>query len=423
MSIPYEHLQANLSTDSLGQPYSNDSGSTNPAFVPSPLSGLSQKKRRPSKTGMPSVVKRSASTPNVRVQAAADAAAMSLAEKRRNKLGYHRTSVACVDQQPPSEGQSRNGSRMGAGGSSGSSSPSPGLSHSQSFDPIDDFNNYSPATSSNPADFAMPEPKHRKGSVSSMGKKSRLQSHGLSHMHTGPHMPRGYEHDSLPSAYDPHSADGSSAWNSPFIGQSPASAGKPGFEDPSSNFWRLAESPMTPAFSTFQSPPSMTAPESNGAARSAYPVDGSREDVGWPLPSRSMSFGNVESLAQTYNGGSYPYRAPDFKHLPAQNGTSEIYPHPIITTGHPASAETMSAPLSATVDSKNGTNGYGAPPQWSAGYGGSNIAEVPRKPGPGFNGWYGEPGPLAQVEEETVGHHYGEDPAIYYPQAAAQTRG
>lgn len=41
-------------------------------------------------------VKRSMSTPNVRGQATADAAALALsAEKRRNKLGYHRTSVAC----------------------------------------------------------------------------------------------------------------------------------------------------------------------------------------------------------------------------------------------------------------------------------------------------------------------------------------
>lgn len=41
-------------------------------------------------------IKRSMSTPNVRGQASADAAAMALsADKRRNKLGYHRTSVAC----------------------------------------------------------------------------------------------------------------------------------------------------------------------------------------------------------------------------------------------------------------------------------------------------------------------------------------
>ena len=45
-------------------------------------------------------IKRSMSTPNVRGQSSAEAAAMALsADKRRNKLGYHRTSVACGEQQ------------------------------------------------------------------------------------------------------------------------------------------------------------------------------------------------------------------------------------------------------------------------------------------------------------------------------------
>ena len=51
---------------------------------------LSQRRRR--KHSAP--LKRSASTPNVRGLANGDAG-MTLAEKRRNKLGYHRTSVAC----------------------------------------------------------------------------------------------------------------------------------------------------------------------------------------------------------------------------------------------------------------------------------------------------------------------------------------
>ena len=51
---------------------------------------LSQRRRRKSTTSM----KRSASTPNVRGHHSGDAG-MTLAEKRRNKLGYHRTSVAC----------------------------------------------------------------------------------------------------------------------------------------------------------------------------------------------------------------------------------------------------------------------------------------------------------------------------------------
>ena len=51
---------------------------------------LSQRRRRKHSASL----KRSASTPNVRGFPNGDAA-MTLAEKRRNKLGYHRTSVAC----------------------------------------------------------------------------------------------------------------------------------------------------------------------------------------------------------------------------------------------------------------------------------------------------------------------------------------
>lgn len=48
-----------------------------------------QRRRKASKNGVSSL-KRSASTPNVRGDAG-----LSMADKRRNKLGYHRTSVAC----------------------------------------------------------------------------------------------------------------------------------------------------------------------------------------------------------------------------------------------------------------------------------------------------------------------------------------
>lgn len=52
------------------------------------------RRRRSSKGVMVSSIKRSASTPNVRGLVTGESS-MSLADKRRNKLGYHRTSVAC----------------------------------------------------------------------------------------------------------------------------------------------------------------------------------------------------------------------------------------------------------------------------------------------------------------------------------------
>lgn len=82
--------------DSMPSPY--DFG--NPSALPSqqPLShpvppitasSASQRRRKTPKHSLSSL-KRSASTPNVRGDAG-----MSMADKRRNKLGYHRTSVAC----------------------------------------------------------------------------------------------------------------------------------------------------------------------------------------------------------------------------------------------------------------------------------------------------------------------------------------
>ena len=55
----------------------------------------SAKKRKSSKTKIHTELRRATSTPHIRGLTMADAAAASAADKRRNKLGYHRSSVAC----------------------------------------------------------------------------------------------------------------------------------------------------------------------------------------------------------------------------------------------------------------------------------------------------------------------------------------
>lgn len=75
------------------QPPPHSPAHTKPSSPSSQNRGTSLGSKSGSKA---SKIKRSISTPNVRGQATADAAALALsAEKRRNKLGYHRTSVAC----------------------------------------------------------------------------------------------------------------------------------------------------------------------------------------------------------------------------------------------------------------------------------------------------------------------------------------
>jgi hypothetical protein len=80
-----------------------------PAIAPpiqtQPLNKAAPVRRGPSGPSKTGKMKRSASSPNVRGQARADppeSAFISLAdEKRRNKLGYHRTSVACGQSPTP----------------------------------------------------------------------------------------------------------------------------------------------------------------------------------------------------------------------------------------------------------------------------------------------------------------------------------
>jgi hypothetical protein len=59
----------------------------------------SSKKRRPSKSKVPGELRRSTSTPHMRNLALGNSGELSpTSNKPRNKLGYHRTSVACGKQ-------------------------------------------------------------------------------------------------------------------------------------------------------------------------------------------------------------------------------------------------------------------------------------------------------------------------------------
>jgi len=90
-------------TEALPSPFGDDLDRSHGAPEdPPPLPGNIHRRQRSTKGTMPAIIKRSASTPNVRGLASTDTAATSLADKRRNKLGYHRTSVACGKSSVPS---------------------------------------------------------------------------------------------------------------------------------------------------------------------------------------------------------------------------------------------------------------------------------------------------------------------------------
>ena len=89
------HSPMDNAPEFLSSPFENQGNIPQPGMPHSTLPVTTQRRRKSSKGSIISTkLKRSASTPNVRGLGIVDAG-MSLADKRRNKLGYHRTSVAC----------------------------------------------------------------------------------------------------------------------------------------------------------------------------------------------------------------------------------------------------------------------------------------------------------------------------------------
>ncbi|KAI9804955.1 MAG: hypothetical protein M1833_006258 [Piccolia ochrophora] len=396
---------------------------------PPPLTGVVpiHRRRRSTKNTMP-LVKRSASTPNVRGQAAADAASMSMsaADKRRNKLGYHRTSVACghcrrrkircllapddpqgrcsncirlkkecnffpVDQQPPTDRRPRTSSKPDRASGHGSDSSSPSPTHPGAIQDFNDFHQL-PITPSQ-SGYSMSNAQQRNQSMPAIGKPvpSDLPSGRSHHL---PHMP-----PSATGSYDFSQGDRSATWaESPYV-HSPVSAGpKSGFGDPSTTYWR--DSPVTPAFTSFAHPPPMPAVhrESDG---SFYNVP--REEPGWPVVSRSMSYGQVEGIPVNYQNHYPPHH--DYKQPPH----SAMYPPSLNTSD--TSMASISEPSSAPADGRPGT--FGMAPPWNPNFMSNTLTGMTGKGSEGLGGWYQETSHLAQVEEEGPGP-LNEDPSMFF---------
>jgi len=94
VSMSYHYPTAGLESSSMIPSYHHPLDQTQPSLAQINPPSPGEKDRGTSVESRSAKIKRSMSTPNVRGQAAAEAAALS-ADKRRNKLGYHRTSVAC----------------------------------------------------------------------------------------------------------------------------------------------------------------------------------------------------------------------------------------------------------------------------------------------------------------------------------------
>ncbi|KAK4252281.1 hypothetical protein C7999DRAFT_10195 [Corynascus novoguineensis] len=318
-------------------------------------------------------------------------------ERRRNKLGYHRTSVACghcrrrkircvpsqndvqgrcincirlkkecsfypVDQQPPVETRQKSGSRSSVGpkGPSASTSPTmqPGI----------------------PAEVhaQQPYPQLAMPSIQNMAppmKPSGSEGHGPDSKGT-----RAYEYGQhgIPNWMPPDASPNSS---------------KPSDMNAT---WRSypSDSPITPAFSPYTPhgpPPSATWSASVGSDSA------SRDDIAWSTypapPPRSMSFG-AENMGghQQYPSisqmGNHQPRAFDRK---SSSVSADMYPPPIATT-IPGIETVPGTAMDHNVSLSAGAVPPSSYASWQQSYSYS-------KPPEGYGGWYGEAG-----DQNSSGH-------------------
>ncbi|KAI9746870.1 MAG: hypothetical protein M1815_004928 [Lichina confinis] len=456
-----------------------------------PLSAAPLRRRRSSKLSMATGPRRGMSTPNLRDIAGSDHGHMSYGpggagSKSRNKLGYHRTSVACghcrrrkircllapddtqgrcancirlkkecnffpVDQQPTHQRppQSQLKQERAVSGESSSSSSSPPNQQGLARDPMQPFHPY-PSDSSAPpsAGFAAPmELRQRNSSAtSSLGRPPLpvVSRPSLPHMSTAP---------PVSAAFDPTRPDRPPTLeSSPYLDQSPMSNGqKPVLEDPSASFYRLADSPVPPSVPSFQGPynlPTMQQhpqhhhhhhqqqqppppaqqhqqqqhhhhPQHRDSV-GTYTYGVPREDMGWPLQARSMSYGHLESLSLNQ---SNPYPSPQYyKHVPTQPPPPPpppVYPPPDGPAHYPVTStpEPSSAP---PPDGRAPSNNFAMHPPWHPSYTGSTIGGMTPKAEGGYNGWFQDSSRLSQVEEEVPTGPLNEEVPGFY-QGASQS--
>ncbi|SPN96998.1 uncharacterized protein DNG_00517 [Cephalotrichum gorgonifer] len=385
---------------------------------------MSLKDRKDSLSQASLKIKRSWSTPNVRSQQNASdhlPMGMSSSDKRRNKLGYHRTSVACghcrrrkircipspadvqgrcvncirlkkecsffpVDQQPPPpDTRSKGSSRSSTAPKIASASSSPAI---PSGHPADSHQPYPP--------LAMPPIQH-------------MPPPGVKASGTDPFSPDAKLPTSASSsgrAFD-FPSQGMTNWMP--AEHSPNPAAKP---SDMGGAWRgyPQESPITPSFSPY----TPHAPSSAGWNGPVSAESAPREDLPWPpypLPPRSMSFGG-ETLGSHTPGPYSPAQGRQYERK-ASTMSSDVYPSSIATSV----SGVDTAPSGPTME-HNVSLSAGAVP--SSGYGTWQQPYHYAKPGEAYGSWgYGENGssaPGATEEQIPPPTETQAPPAnMYYP--------
>ncbi|CAO2651060.1 Nn.00g093570.m01.CDS01 [Neocucurbitaria sp. VM-36] len=372
----------------------------------------SSKKRRPSKSKVPGELRRSTSTPHMRNLALGASGELSpTSNKARNKLGYHRTSVACGHCRrrkircllAPDDPQSRcancirlkkecnfypveHNPEMQRSQAAGSKDTSPG----QPATPGTSSPRHLPSGSGdNVGEFRTPFAGTSAAQPSNYGYPGETELDPQQTPVSG-RMPV-----QQPSYPYPHPIETQWPPTNTFLPSSTVG------ESPSSNasYWR--QSPST-ANSAYGSESNVSGGHTPAAMSTSSTMSYGHQDSPWghqpPFqpPTRSMSYGNIEGLPQQYPGQGLGI------HHDFPRRTSP-YPYPTSIDTNPATVHattlggSTSAPLSAPII----PNHQYYPPTWSPYDAAPNQGPPVPMPGRSMSAqWYTESGHLDRVQEE-----------------------
>ncbi|KAF2737601.1 hypothetical protein EJ04DRAFT_104139 [Polyplosphaeria fusca] len=374
------------------------------------------KKRRSSKAKVGPEIRRSSSTPHMRNLALATSGELSpTGDKRRNKLGYHRTSVACghcrrrkirclvaaedpqgrcancirlkkecnffpVEQNPEPQRSQTGSVKEGTSVAPASTTSSP---HHPSSEKMEDFRPPFPGPGPNAsvARFGVPSDADTDAGASASAKQLPLST--SAHIqHAAYAYPQPIDTQWPPTGFLPSSS----------VAESPSS---------SSGYWRPSPSATT---SNYGSDTNLSGGQTPAtvSTTSNMSYGGPHDGHGWAQPNmqpptRSMSYGNIEHYSSPGMG------------LPSQDypRRTSPYPYPPPLDTHPSAVhsttlgDTTSAPLSAPLLSHQQ---FSYPPNWNPYSAMPNTPhEMPAPTRSMSAQWaYSEHTPLGQVQEEGV---------------------
>ncbi|KAF1941951.1 hypothetical protein EJ02DRAFT_185427 [Clathrospora elynae] len=371
----------------------------------------SSKKRRPSKSKVPPELRKSSSTPHMRHLALVTSGELSpTSNKPRNKLGYHRTSVAC--------GHCRRRKircLLAPDDSSGRCANCIRLKKDCNFYPVEHNPDMpqSQAVSSSSSSVVQPRtptttsPHHPPPTSDETLGEFRTPFSG----HTSTGQPSGYGFQGV-SENEPHNAPASSGMSvqqppypypHPIETQwLPTNSFLPSSTVGESPSWR--QSPST-ANSTYGSESNVSGGHTPAAMSTSSTMSYGHQDGHWgqqpPFqpPTRSMSYGNIEGISH-----QYPGQGLGIQHDYPRRTSPYPYPTTIDTNTSTIHATTLgggstSAPLSAPIV----PNHSYYPPTWTSYDGVPNHGPPMPVSGRSMSAqWYAEPGHLDRVQEEAT---------------------